>query len=267
MCRWTGGQSAFPAPPGCTNKTQRSHPPSRPADLGASVCGRQAVPRLEGPGGAVPGRAGARWWPSKTQSVTVLSLSLPGAGGRRRRSGRRSGSRRAGSCCSCNTTPSRRASTTPSSPTRSVCTTRRSLLCRICSPGRRTVPRSPLSPLWCEPPVCTVATDRRPHQAGRPGPPAGLGRDAGPRGVGGPDSRGSWSAPHSAGRGEGLGPGPRGCTIRAPRPAPRPAPGPGLTKKRLTLLRPAPAPSGWAPVLYFVLLPKRVNNKSFGFFL
>lgn len=78
VCRWTGGQSAFPAPPGCTNKTQRSHRPSRPTDLGASVCGRQAAPRLEGPGGPVPGRAGARWWPSKAQCVTVLSLSLPG---------------------------------------------------------------------------------------------------------------------------------------------------------------------------------------------
>lgn len=73
-----GGQSALPAPPGCTNKTQRSHPLFRPAGLGESVCGRRAAPRLEGLSCPFPGRAGARWWPSNAQCVTVLSLSLPG---------------------------------------------------------------------------------------------------------------------------------------------------------------------------------------------
>lgn len=79
VCRWTAGKVPFQRPRGVQTKPSRPTRPPTPRASG-KVCagGQRAAPRLEGLGCPVPGRAGARWWPSNAQCVTVLSLSLPG---------------------------------------------------------------------------------------------------------------------------------------------------------------------------------------------
>lgn len=151
-----------------------------------------------------------------------------------------------------------------------VCTTRRSLLCRICSPGEEDSSAVPA--------VTSGVNHQRAPSPSIPPRPGGAPRGPSRAGLGESWPRGEGPAKLKQAPGRGRIPAVCGggwAQLRAagqsePPPRAQSCPRPGPDKESAYVsppLGPQPPPPGRAPVLYFVLLPKRVHNKSFGFFL
>lgn len=106
-----------------------------------------------------------------------------------------------------------------------------------------------------------------PTRRGAPAPQPGWGGAKAERGRGRQARGGPGARLHPCRPRKGAGPGLRAAAQSEPPPRAHSRPRPGPDKESaLRFSAPRPHPPGRAPVLYFVLLPKRVNNKSFGFF-